>query len=492
MMRGMIVAEQIGKRFMLYDRAIDRALDWLRPAARRRGRPFWALRDVSFEVAGGAAMGIVGPNGAGKSTLLKILTGTTQPTEGRFCVQGRVASLLELGMGFHPEFTGRQNVRFAARMAGIVDDELEALFPEIVDFSELDEFIDQPIRAYSSGMLLRLGFALAVSVQPDVLIVDEALAVGDLHFQQKCLARIRRIHEAGATVLFVSHDPSMVKRFCTEAILLDHGRALDRGTPSHVLDHYTALLAERYRPGGGRARILRPVGPEAKAPETTPPGGAVQAAPASVAEGVAKSPSSMPPLAARGHRTGNWRAVIIGAWLEVEPEGDAGTWVPSGIVGSGAWARLVVRWVAREPIASATVGIAIKDRLGQEIYGVNTAYRGIPLENVAAGRAVQVAFVMPMNLGEGLYSATVAVHAGLTHVEECYDWIEQALVFQVLPDPGERFTGICRLGAECEIQAEAATAEDLERANGHGAPQMTTVAPAPLSASGGPTEAPSS
>jgi lipopolysaccharide transport system ATP-binding protein len=449
----MIRADQISKRYMLYDRPLDRVLDWCLPG--RRGREFWALSDVTFEVAGGASMGIVGPNGAGKSTLLKILTGTTQATEGRFQVDGRVSSLLELGTGFHPEFTGRQNVRFGARMAGLSDEELDGLLPGILEFSELGDFIDQPVRTYSSGMMLRLGFALAASVEPDVLIVDEALAVGDLHFQQKCLARIRRIHERGATILFVSHDPSLIKLFCTEAILLDHGKVLDRGTPDHVIDYYTALLAERYREGGSTATIARPSDSAPGTPHSTPSGVAA------------------PPLEARGHRTGNGRAAITGVWLAA-----GGAHGSSHIVTTGQPATLHVRWVAREPIASATVGIALKDRLGQEIYGVNTAYRELAIEAVAAGQAVEVAFHLPQtNLGEGLYSITAAVHEGQDHTRECFDWIEHALDVQVLPNPTDRFTGLVRLAPECAISRGEASADDRARAERAVAAHVAGVTP---------------
>jgi lipopolysaccharide transport system ATP-binding protein len=444
----MIRARQLSKRFMLYDRPLDRLLDGCLPGA-RRGREFWALRDIAFEVAGGAAMGIVGPNGAGKSTLLKILTGTTHPTSGTFDVQGRVASLLELGTGFHPEFTGRQNVRFGARMAGLNDDELEPLLPAILDFSELGDFIDQPVRTYSSGMLLRLGFALAASVEPDVLIVDEALAVGDLHFQQKCLARIRKIHERGATILFVSHDPALVKRFCTEAILLDQGRILDRAAPDAIIDYYTALLAERYREGGAQTLILRPQTEKSE----------IQNPKSEMEPSAFRIPHSA--FLPRGHRTGNWRAVVTGVWLEARTaHGNA------RIVVTGRPATLHVRWVAREAIPAATVGIAIKDRFGQELYGVNTAYRQLPIENVAAGRAVQVAFSLPqVNLGEGLYSVTVAIHEGIDHTRECFDWIEQAFEFQVLPDPLDPFTGLLRLDPECAVTLDAATAEERAAAD---------------------------
>ncbi|HQH12972.1 MAG TPA: ABC transporter ATP-binding protein, partial [Candidatus Sumerlaeota bacterium] len=199
---------------------MDRILDWVVPGAGKRYRDFWALRQVSFSIPKGRSVGIIGANGAGKSTLLKLISGTAKPTSGEVRVQGKIAALLELGMGFHAEFTGRQNIRMNGKLLGLTDDELDERIPKIIAFSELGDFIDQPLRTYSSGMYVRLGFSVVASVDPDILIVDEALSVGDLHFQQKCIRRIREFHEQGTTLLFVSHDPGAVKLLCEEAILL--------------------------------------------------------------------------------------------------------------------------------------------------------------------------------------------------------------------------------------------------------------------------------
>jgi lipopolysaccharide transport system ATP-binding protein len=452
----MIRVEQLSKRFMIYGRPLDRLADWLLPARLQRGRPFWALKDLSFEVPAGCSMGVVGVNGAGKSTLLKILTGTTLPTQGSFQVRGRVSSLLELGTGFHPEFTGRQNLIFGAKMAGLRDDELAAKFDSIIDFSELGSFIEQPVRTYSSGMVLRLGFALASSVDPDVLIIDEALSVGDIHFQQKCLRRIRQFHERGTTVLFVSHDPSMVKAFCTEAILLDEGRLIDHGAPDHVLDYYTALLAEKYREGGRRARIVRP-GESHPAASTSSTESASSGDDSSLRAPHSALEWSAPPLERSGHRTGNFQALITSVYLKA-----AGAHGNAHILTTGARARLCVRFVALEPVESATVGIMLKDRLGQEIYGVNTQYRDRAIGPLAAGEVAEVAFDFEMNLGEGNYSVTAAIHTGENHTEACYDWVEQAATIQILPSPLERFTGLCRLPSkDLEVTVGAAAAQEL-------------------------------
>lgn len=461
----MLSACNISKRYMIYQRPLDRLGDWFRPARARRGHPFWALRDVSFEVAPGDSMGIVGVNGAGKSTLLKILTGTTMPTEGSFDVRGRVSSLLELGTGFHPEFTGRQNIQFNGKMAGLSDEDLAGKFDEILAFSELGEFIDQPVRTYSSGMALRLGFALASSVDPEVMLIDEALAVGDLHFQQKCLRRIRKFQERGVSILFVSHDPALIKNFCTEAILLDAGRMVDRGKPDAVLDYYTALLAEKYREGGKKVTILRPAGEgengDQKTESATPDDGQPESSQHTVSW-------DSPPLASSGHRTGNFQGVITSVYLRAL--GHKGN---PNLLTTGSPASVCVRWVALEAIETATVGIAVKDRLGQEIFGVNTCYREMPIGPVEAGTVVEVAFDLTMQLGEGLYSITAAIHAGPDHTTHCYDWVEQALSFQVLPSPADRFTGLCRLDRDLKLHVGRAGERELDfaRATRHIAPE---------------------
>ncbi|MDX1385243.1 MAG: ABC transporter ATP-binding protein, partial [Thermoanaerobaculia bacterium] len=237
-MSGEIRAQNLSKVYKRYAAPRYRLLEWLTLGAIRRHEELWALRQVSFEVAAGEAVGIVGQNGAGKSTLLKLIVGTTRPTEGSFEVAGRVSALLELGMGFHPEFSGRQNAVMALQMMGAEESEAESRLPEIAAFSELDGFLEQPLRTYSSGMQMRLGFAVATTRRPDILIVDEALSVGDAYFQHKCIRRIRGFKEAGTTMLFVSHDPAAVKTLCDRALLLDGGVLVREGPAEAILDYY--------------------------------------------------------------------------------------------------------------------------------------------------------------------------------------------------------------------------------------------------------------
>jgi lipopolysaccharide transport system ATP-binding protein len=206
---------------------------------------FWALKDVSFEVKRGEVLGVIGRNGAGKSTLLKILSRITEPTAGRVTIKGRVSSLLEVGTGFHPELTGRENIYLNGAILGMTRAEIKRKFDEIVAFAEVEKFLDTPVKRYSSGMYVRLAFAVAAHLEPEILVIDEVLAVGDIEFQKKCLGKMRRVAEAGRTVLFVSHQLGMVIRLCTEAMILDRGTLAYRSTASQAIEHYTRLISER-------------------------------------------------------------------------------------------------------------------------------------------------------------------------------------------------------------------------------------------------------
>jgi ABC-type polysaccharide/polyol phosphate transport system ATPase subunit len=239
-----IHAEGLGKCYQLYDKPIHRLYDALHLGGPRY-REFWAVRDVYLDIPHGATVGIIGQNGAGKSTLLKLLTGISAPTTGHLEVQGRVASLLELGAGFHPEFSGRENIHLNCSILGMSDEEIAERFQSIVEFSELGEFIERPVKTYSSGMYVRLGFSVAASVDPDILIIDEALSVGDEHFKGKCLNRLNEFREQGKTTVFVSHDMGSVKTMCQHVVLMDQGRVVGQGTAESVADEYLKQVHER-------------------------------------------------------------------------------------------------------------------------------------------------------------------------------------------------------------------------------------------------------
>ncbi len=234
---SVISARNLSKVYRIYAKPIDRALELVVPGLRRH-REFWALRNVTLEIPRGSSVGIIGENGAGKSTLLKLLTGITLPTSGEVKVVGRVASLLELGAGFHPEFSGRDNVHLNCSILGMSQEEIAQRYPKILEFSELGDFIDRPVKTYSSGMYVRLAFAVAANVDADILMIDEALSVGDEHFRGKCVNRLNEFREQGRTIVFVSHDIGTVKNMCRHVILLDRGEVVEQGTAEMVADEY--------------------------------------------------------------------------------------------------------------------------------------------------------------------------------------------------------------------------------------------------------------
>lgn len=236
-----ISLQNISKCFKRYRHPVDRLKEILLPG-KSRADQFWAVQNIDIEIERGHTLGIVGRNGSGKSTLLQIIVGTLTPTTGTVNVKGRISALLELGSGFNPEFTGRQNVFFNGQLLGLKPSEIEAKFDQIASFADIGDFIDQPVKTYSSGMFIRLGFAVATSVDPDILVVDEALSVGDEAFQRKCFARIQDIQERGGTILFVSHAASTVVQLCDSAILMDRGEMLLYHTPKYVVSKYQKLI----------------------------------------------------------------------------------------------------------------------------------------------------------------------------------------------------------------------------------------------------------
>lgn len=394
----------LSKCYKIYAHPLDRMLDWIAPFGPKHYREFWALRSISFSVPRGDAVGIIGANGAGKSTLLKIISGTARQTNGHVKVAGKVAALLELGMGFHFELTGRQNILLNGKLLGLSGEELEKKLPEIIAFSELGEFIDQPLRTYSTGMYVRLGFSVVASVEPDILIIDEALNVGDAHFQQKCIRRIREIHEKGTTLLFVSHDPGAVRSLCHEAILLDEGEIVSRGGPDEILDHYNALIARKSIKDAGFH--------------------------------MERVPSPHRALAVR--HSGNFMAVITDAGIRNE-QGEKIT-----AVVSGQRALIYVKVFFLGDADNPTIGFLIKDRLGNEIFGTNTYMLKKNLGQCRAGESLEVDFSFPLNIGSGEYTLTVAAHTLDYHIYECYDWADKIFSFSVIPSLDFKFTGVVK------------------------------------------------
>jgi lipopolysaccharide transport system ATP-binding protein len=336
------------------------------------------------------------------------LVGTTQPNEGSVNVTGRIAAILELGMGFHPDFTGRENASMACRMAGLTHTEIDGLMPGIEKFSELGAFMDQPLRIYSTGMQMRLAFSAATVVRPEILIVDEALAVGDSYFQHKCVKRIRSYQEEGTTLLFVSHDPGAVKTLCQRAILLDDGTILKDEKPDAVFDYYNALIAQKK----GDRKIYQ---------------GATD-------------------FGKTATRSGSGQALIVSANIS-----DAKNQYVRAIR-VGAFIRIKIRIRILDGIELPTIGIVIRDRWGNDVFGTNTHHLGLDKGWCRKGEELEAEFQMPLNLGCGSYSLSIALHAGESHLAGNYDWWDRCLIFEVKPGDPFPFIGTSFLPVEAETR----------------------------------------
>jgi len=388
----------LGKAYKRYPRRWGRLAEWVGLGPRHELT--WVLRDVSFDVEGGEAVAIVGANGAGKSTLLKLITGTVRPTTGSSQAGGRIAAVLELGIGFHPDFTGRQNVHMAAHIQGIPAEQIGALMSSIEEFAEIGNYIDQPVRTYSSGMQVRLSFSVATAIRPDILIVDEALSVGDAYFQHKSFDRIRQFRDAGTTLLFVSHSPGAVKTLCDRAILLDQGLVLRDDVPDVVLDYYNALIAAQ------RASYQ-----------------------------IRQSDSA----SGRTTRSGSAEASIEA--IELCANGE-----PVRALRSGEAASIRIEIAVHAALPELTAGILIRDRLGNDVFGTNTYHLGVSKSRIAASERISVDFEFPsLHLGVGSYSVSAALHTRDTHVGMNFDWWDRALVFQVVPGAGPMTVGVAVL-----------------------------------------------
>jgi ABC-type polysaccharide/polyol phosphate transport system ATPase subunit len=405
--------ENVSKQYRIYDRPADRLKESLTRGRLRRHREFWALRDVSFEIEAGTTVGIIGQNGCGKSTLLQIISGTLTPTHGNVWSHGRIAALLELGAGFNPEFTGVENVFMNASLMGFSRRETTRLLPNIERFAEIGQFINQPVKTYSSGMYVRLAFAIAASVEPDILVIDEALAVGDAVFQHRCLRRIKELHDRGCTVLFVSHDTAAVRALCDRAILLNAGRMIADGNPADVLNDYQRIVMERQ---------------EAYDVDTA------NAADGSPAEN--KPPSTVQYT----YRHGDGSATIV----ETELCDSAGRRVQIVETGAPLTATVSVRF--EREVESPVIGFLIRNRLGIHAYGTNTREQQLQLGTIRSGEVVSIRFAFRCWLGIDDYSISFAVHS----LEgQAYDWVDGAWFFRVVS--ANATEGIANLNATATV-----------------------------------------
>lgn len=400
-----IQVKNISKKYKVYNSAKNRLKDWLIPSTIHHDE-FWALKNIDFLVRPGESIGFIGHNGAGKSTLLKILTGTVNPTEGSVHINGRISALLELGMGFHPDFTGIQNIFMTGQLMGLNNHQISDLIPKIEEFAEIGHHIHQPIRTYSSGMTVRLAFSIATVIRPDVLIIDEALSVGDAYFQLKCFSRIKEYREKGTTLLFVSHDPAAVKNLCDRAILLDKGNQIMDGKPDEVLDYYNAVIAQdeaslkiKQTQGKGQKKITR---------------------------------------------SGNNKASISKVYFtKNEIEVNAIQVMDEVVLNIGI--------EFHDRLINPTIGFVIKDRLGNEIFGTNTFHLRVDIGECIAGQQKNIEFKFLASLGVGNYSISAAIHNSQTHLEGNYDWWDQATTFQIIRGNQPFFTGVNFIDINCMV-----------------------------------------
>lgn len=378
----MLRIQNVSKVYRLYRRPLDRLTEILPFTPHHPPKEFWALRDVNLSVERGEVLGVVGPNGSGKSTLLQIVSGILAPTRGRVLASGRIAALLELGAGFNPEFTGRENVFLNGEILGIPRREMEKVFPHIERFAEIGTFIDRPVKEYSTGMYVRLAFSTAIHVDPEILIVDEALAVGDAIFANRCVKKFEELKQRGVTVLFVSHDLGLVKRLSDRAALMIDGRVAAYGSPSEVVNRYVGLVLERqgqeqpkrdissgsFRHGDGASRVLE----------------------VDLRDADAASTRSLQP---------------------------------------GTPVTIHVRARAERDLENPVVGVLIRNRLGIDVFGTNTRIEGVDLGAVRAGEQFEVEFTFDCLLTRQDYTLTAATQYidGFSQ-----DWLDDAISFAVV------------------------------------------------------------
>lgn len=419
---GEITVSGLGKAYRQYPSQWSRLAEWLSfDMGPKQHVEHWVLRDVSFKVGAGEAVGIVGNNGAGKSTLLKLITGTLKPTSGEVATTGRISALLELGMGFHPDFTGRQNAIMGGQLQGLSVEEIAGLMPSIEAFAEIGDYMDQPIRTYSSGMQIRLAFSVATALRPDILIVDEALSVGDSYFQHKSFERIREFQRSGTTLLIVSHDRYAIQTICDKAILLQDGQVKMQGNPVDILDYYNALMAERE------------------------------------------------------HQTVQQKVLEDGRISTISGSGEARVetlrlldshGLPVEAVQVGDTVTLEVGVRIHEPLPRLVLGFMIKDRFGQAIYGINTHRLEQAIEHPTPGELILYRFEFPARIGKGSYSVSLSLSREDSHISQNYEWRDNALLFHMYNAEREDFVGYAWLGAQTRIERDASpspTTQDAAR-----------------------------
>jgi ABC-type polysaccharide/polyol phosphate transport system ATPase subunit len=416
-----VAVRDLGKCYGIYPRPMDRLKRTLWRGRRRFCTEFWALRNVSFDLRRGEAIGVIGRNGSGKSTLLQMIAGTLRPTEGEIEVRGRVAAMLELGSGFNPEFTGRENIYLNGSILGLSISEIDRRFDEIAAFADIGAFLDQPVKTYSTGMLVRVAFAVQTVLEPDVLIVDEALAVGDAAFQIKCMTRMSRLLDQGVSVILVTHDVNAVRMFCHRAIWLEEGRVREIGSPREVTSQYLQFLLGD--PAGGSA--------EEEIDEPSGPAGGGAATPGASGKPAASSPARLlMPVGGRRDLV-RWGSGEVRIEAVAMDNGIAGR-APVFEYGDRLHIEMEVRAVREVDSPNVGVGFALRNTKGLDIITFTSWEAGHRIGPLRSGAVVRLRFELENILAPGEYALVLNVEDVRGNERHYFDFVENAVLFQVV------------------------------------------------------------
>ncbi len=399
-MKKVLEVKNVSKIYKIYKNSFDRIKEIF--LKKNYHKEFIANDSISFTLFEGETLGIIGVNGAGKSTILKIIAGVIEPTSGEIIRGGRVTALLELGTGFNHEMSGYDNIYLNGTLIGMTKREIDKKIDDIISFSELGDYIYEPIMTYSSGMSMRLAFSIAIFSEPQILIVDEALSVGDAHFASKCTKALKQRKEQNMSIIYVSHDLNSLKILCDRVLLLNSGKIVKEGEPEDVINSYNFLISTL---SDNEEKMT-----------------------------IEESKSSY----------GTFDIEIV----EVTIKGESSQ---SNIISSGENAEIRLKIKSKKDLSNMTVGIMIRDRFGQDIFGTNTFYHNIDIDFKKDSEYI-CSFSMPLNIGVGKYSLTTAIHSKDTHLENCSHWLDHASEFEVAGVKGNQFIGISRLEPKIYFQ----------------------------------------
>jgi len=393
-MQKVLEVKNISKLYKIYNNNIDRLKEIF--SNKLYHKEFVANKNISFDLFEGETLGIIGVNGAGKSTILKIMAGVIDPSAGEVIRHGRITALLELGTGFHHQMSGYDNIYLNGTLIGMSKKEIAEKIEKIIDFSELGDYIYEPIMSYSSGMSMRLAFSIAIFSEPKILIVDEALSVGDAHFQAKCTKALRDRKKENMSIIYVSHDLNSLKLLCDRVILLNHGEVIDNGNPEDIINQYNFLISKL---NDKEEKIS-----------------------------IKKVDSSS---------FGTFDIKITKVTIKGEESN-------SNVISSGENSKIEIEIESKKDLSNMTIGIVIRDKFGQDIFGTNTFHHQINLD-FKKDKKYLCSFDIPLNIGIGKYSITTAIHSQETHLDNCSHWLDHATDFEIAGIKGNSFVGICRL-----------------------------------------------